>query len=215
MKQLILKIFCGFVGAIFITNFCYANELSDLINKSDFRRFKQAYENSNLSEDKKIELLNQVNTFIEESLNKLKPYWHGKIPPLKNINKIKQVRYLFNFISTFFVACNAFSIYSLYRVLKRKNRYMNRTAAQIGSVDRNIIYSNTKDWQIRNFNTLLLERVAQVIFVGLISLLWAYAIKCYNLSSVYYKQYKKALKIKKLIEESISKDCEIEKLYTD
>ena len=60
-----------------------------LIDKCDFVNFKKSYVASDLSKEQKVELLKQVDDVIEENLKKVKPFFGGQVPILKQGKNIK------------------------------------------------------------------------------------------------------------------------------
>lgn len=200
------------IALIFSFSFlCSAQQnLEQLIDKSDFINFKSAYAQSNLSEKEKNELLVQVDKNIDVYLKKLKPFFGGRIPTLKqgarDLGKAKNLIFGGAVLLSIMQIVAVGIAYDTHKHQKNTANRFNRTAASFQGANSRAKYGRylaRKRAAINLWNsdywlagTLGVWSFFSSIFMGFL----------YHWTKnmlIVYKQWKKALKIKKLIEESL------------
>lgn len=208
MRHLNIKFFLALVLSMFFQSFCFGqNNLAELVDKCDFVNFKKAYEISNSSKDQKAELLKQVDHIIEEHLKKLKFYFGGQIPQLKSGKSVKIVRDIMLAFSGIFFGCSIAPIVMVCETFQRKNNtrnlYNKPAAAFTGnSIAHFARYNAKKQVAVNRYNEGYLIAGVLFGFCCLCSGMYAFLYKWYKSTLIAYKRWKKALKIKKLIEDS-------------
>jgi len=204
MEQLHIKFLIAFALSI-CPSLCLGHDLAELIDKCDFVNFKKSFQEYDLSQEQRLELLNQVDAIIETDLKKMKLFFNG-LPPLK-YEKFDRMflPLLLCFSGAVSVWGSFYGIYYLYTALKSKKRVAN----QGGLVAANMLAQN---WQpYRQSLDALGENSKKLSHGGLrllaISLLGiVYSVitgKWVKSNLISYKKYKKALKIKNLISSSM------------
>lgn len=205
MKRLNINLFCAFILSMVIANYCLGNNFEELIYKCDFIKFQETYVRSNLSEKEKSELLHHVNKILEINKQKLNFFAMNNRLTLKDGNNIRFRKNAAIILSVIFGGLSFIAAYLGYIILNKKKKLsLQNTNANFNNANRltninrfKMIINTSYDKQLGFYCGLFIGSIFGSFAYGVMS-------RWFKDKLIIYKQYKKALKIKNLIQDSLS-----------
>ena len=175
--------------------------LEELVDKCDFVNFNSEYQLADLSEQEKTKLLVRVDQIINKQKKDLKSFFGLDTPPLKCAKSLRWVPPLYKITG---IIAGAESLF--FGLLAIKSFISVKTASGYAKERKayNDIENYNKALNLRDeYKSLLYKEMGMSILTLSATTFCYLACKYIEKNLIEYNQYKKALKIKTLIEETL------------